>query len=223
MKKFLLSSLFIIPTLLSAYELEFTKSFNKDIQNDKLRTNISINIESKDVNYINNKIGFFQNFIDDEKSVTKKNGNYKLLPKYSYKNKQQTFIGYKGSLDYIIESSEYERLNDFITNLHKMKKKVKTQNIKLSISNLQWIVSKELYEKNIDTMRIESIKWIKNYATNLNDNCIIKRISINQNNNYRTQRYSKNVMLESSNTFNVTPSQSEQSITLKTNYSLECK
>lgn len=104
-----------------------------------------------------------------------------------------------------------------------MKKKVKTQNIKLSISNLQWIVSKELYEKNIDTMRIESIKWIKNYATNLNDNCIIKRISINQNNNYRTQRYSKNVMLESSNTFNVTPSQSEQSITLKTNYSLECK
>lgn len=60
MKKFLLSSLFIIPTLLSAYQLEFTKSFNKDIQNDKLRTNISINIESKDVNYINNKIGFFK-------------------------------------------------------------------------------------------------------------------------------------------------------------------
>ena len=72
MKSILLSSLFIIPSILSAYEFEFNKSFNKNIQNDKVHTNISISVDSKEIDFINEKIEFFQDFIKENNSVTKK-------------------------------------------------------------------------------------------------------------------------------------------------------
>ena len=69
MKKFLLSSLIIIPSILSAYELTFNKSFNKNIQNDKVHTNISISVDSKEIAFINEKVEFFQDVIKDNNSV----------------------------------------------------------------------------------------------------------------------------------------------------------
>jgi len=224
MKTKLLSLLTILPSLLLSYELEFSKSFSKDIQNDTLNTNITIQIDSKEVAFINEKIEFFQDFINDDLTVTKKNGNYNLMPQYSYHNNKQKFIGYRGSLHYIIETPKYEDLNKFVDDINSIKNNMNSKKVKLSVSNLRWVVSTELYEKNIDAMRIESIKWIKNYIQKIDDGCSIKNITINKNyrNNY-TQRYSKSVMMENSSSRNITPSQTKQSIVLNTNYKLQCK
>lgn len=223
MKNLLLNSLFVIPSVLCAYELEFNKSFNKSIQNDKVNTNISISVDSKEINFINEKIEFFQDVIKDDNSVIKKNGNYSLIPNYTYQNNKQNFIGYRGTLNYSIETPKYEKLNQFITGLIDTKNNMNTNKVKLSVSNIRWIVSKDLYENNIDKMRIEAIDWIKIYTKSLADSCIIKNISINKSSGYNPPRYSKNVMLESTSSMNITPSQTKQSIVLNANYKLECK
>lgn len=223
MKNLLLSSLFILPSVLSAYELEFNKSFNKNIQNDKVHTNISITVDSKEIDFINEKVEFFQDFIKENNSVTKKNGNYSLVPNYSYQNNKQNFIGYKGTLYYGIETSKYENLNQFMTEIIDIKNNMNTNKVILSISNVEWIVSKELYERNIDTMRIEALSWIKNYIKTLSDSCMIKNVSIHKGNGYSPERYSRNVMMKSSSTINISPIQTKRSIVLNTNYKLECK
>ena len=223
MKRILLSTLIAIPSLLFSYELDFNKSFSKSIQNDKLNTNINVVIDSKEIEYINEKIEFFQDFISDDTLVTKKNGNYSLLPQYIYVNKKQKFVGYRGSLQYTIETPKYENINQFVSQLNSIKENMNTKQVKVSISNLQWIVSKELYEKNIDEMRIESIKWLKEYIPKLDANCNIKSISLNRNNNYSSRRYMNSAMMESVKSLNITPSQTKQSITLNANYKIECK
>lgn len=223
MKSLLLSSLFIIPSILSAYELEFNKSFTKNIQNDKVHTNISIAVDSKEIDFINEKVEFFQDFIKENKSVTKKNGNYSLVPNYSYQNNKQKFIGYRGTLHYSIETSKYENLNQFITEIIDIRNNMNTNSVKLSVSNIQWIVSKGLSEKTIDTMRIEAIAWIKDYSKTLLDTCIITNVSINKNTGYSPQRYSKNMVMDSRTSNNITPLQTKRSIELNANYKMECK
>jgi predicted secreted protein len=223
MRNILLGAICIIPSLLFSYELEFNKSFSKDIQNDKLHTNISINVNSKEVIFINEKIEFFQDFINEDSLVTKKDGSYSLLPKYTYQNNKQKFVGYIGSLSYGIETPKYEKLNQFITDLNSIRNNMNTNNVQLSVSSTQWIVSKELYKKNIDDMRMESIQWIKNYTKNIDNTCIVKNIAINKSNGYRIQRYEKNVMSGSPSSINASPSQTKQSIELNAHYKLECK
>ena len=223
MKRILLSSLLIVPTLISAYELEFNKSFNKNIQNDKVHTNIRISVDSREIDFINEKIEFFQDFIRENNSVSKKNGNYNLVPNYLYADNKQKFVGYKGTLHYSIETPRYENLNQFMTELIDIKNNMNTNKVKLSISNVEWIVSKELYEKSIDTMRIESLSWIKEYKNTLTDDCMIKNISISKSGGYSPQRYSRSVMMESKSSSKITPFQSKRSIALNANYKLECK
>lgn len=223
MKKMFLSTLFIIPNLLFSYELEFSKSFNKDIQNDKINSNIRVQIDSKEIEFINEKMQFFQDFIKDDSLVRKKNGNYSLLPSYNYKNNKQSLLGYRGTLSYTVETSEYEKLNQFVTQLNMIRNNMNTNKVKLSVSNVKWIVSDELYKNNVDLMRIESVDWIKEYVKTLQDKCIIKNISINKSRSNNIQRYSQNRMLEKTKVMNVVPSQTEQDIELNVNYKLECK
>ena len=223
MKAFLLSSLFIIPSILSAYELEFNKSFNKNIQNDKVHTKISITVDSQEIDFINDRIEFFQDFIKEDNSVTKKNGNYSIVPNYSYANNKQNLIGYKGTLHYEIETPEYENLNQFLIEVINIKKNMKTNKVKLSVSNVKWIVSKELYEKNIDMMRIDALTWIKNYTKTLSDSCIIKNVSINKGNGYNPDRYLRTSLMDNRSSMKITPLQTKRSIILNAKYKLECK
>lgn len=223
MKNFLLSSFFFIPSILSAYELEFNKSFTKDIQNDKVHTSLSISVDSKEIAFINEKVEFFQDFIKENNTVTKKNGNYSLVPNYSYQNNKKNFIGYKGTLHYSIETSKYENLDQFMTEVIDIKNNMNSNKVKLSVSNVEWIVSKELYEQNIDTMRIEALTWIKGYTTTLSDSCFIKNVAINKGGGYSPERYSRNVMMDSRSSMKITPLQTKRSVVLNANYKLECK
>lgn len=223
MKNLIIVSSFIVPCLLFSYELDFNKNFKKEIQNDKVQTNISINVYSKEIDYINEKIEFFQDYINEKSSVEKMNGNYSLLPKYNYENSKQIFVGYAGTLSYEVQSKEYEEINEFVSSLNQIRKNMDTSQVTLSTSNVQWIVSDKLLQKNIDSMRIETIDWIEGYLKTLNDACEVKKISINKNNGYRSPRYSKNMMMETSSSLHVVPSKTNQSIELNANYILECK
>ncbi|PIF03773.1 MAG: hypothetical protein CSA86_04520 [Arcobacter sp.] len=224
MRKLLLCSLFAVPSFLFSYNLEFSKSFYKNIQNDTLESRVEIIVDSKDIDFINEKIEFFQDVINDNSTVKKTNGNYSLLPNYQYRKNQEIFLGYRGSLYYNIETSQYEKLNQFILDLKDIKKNMNTNSVKLSISNLQWTVSKELYEKNINMMRIEAINWIKKYSKKLSDPCIIKTISINNHSGFNSSMYARGAMVNSSpEAMNIAPIQTKRFISINVHYKLDCK
>lgn len=222
MKSLLLSTVLVIPTILLSYELEFKKTFSNEIQNDKVQTNINISVNSKKIDFINEKIEFFQDFIKEDNTVVKKNGNYNLIPNYSYKNNVQKFVGYKGSLSYTIESAKYEILDKFVGDIIDIKNNMNSKRLQLTVSNVQWIVSDKLQDKNIDKLQLDAISWIKNYKNTLPGKCVIKNISINKNNDYSNRRYN-NVAVESTSSMKVSPIQTKKSITLTANYKLDCK
>ena len=223
MKKSFLCSIILLPSILFSYDLEFNKEFSEKINNDKLSTNIRVVINSKKEYFINESIEFFQEFIDDDTTITKRNGNYSLVPNYSYQNNKQIFVDYKGILSYNIQTSNPENLNEFISELNRIKNNINKNEIQLSISNIKWIVSKELYDKSIDNIRLKSVNWIKDYIKSLDDNCIVKNITINKNNRYLRSQSIRAIAMNKSKNLNISPSKTKQDIKLNVNYKLECK
>ncbi len=221
-KIIVLSLFFILPLGLFSYELNFNKKFSRKVSADILTSYINITIEDKKEDYISSKIEIFNDYIEENEDVIKKNGNFNLTPKYKYYDKKQIFVGYIGSLMYNIESKDAVSINQFINQLLDMKNKFNTTKIKVNISNTTWKVSQKLYSDNLDRLRLESINWITFYASNLSKQCIVKRINISseRNHNLNIRPMSRAIMADYSS---VTPIQSKKEISINPSYTLECK
>lgn len=223
MGKYLLGSL-LGASLLFSYELDFGKEFSSNLKSDILSTNIAIQVNNKNESFINSKIEDYQDFFKYDKSISKKNGNYSITPLYYYQNGKSYFKEYEGELSYKVESKYPQKINEFITELYNIKERQKNSNIKLSISNVRWEVSKKNFESTLDNLRIVSINWIENYSKSLNKNCQIKKISLNKNGAYIIP-YAKNMvaMDSPSESFSITPNRDDKTIKINANYLLECK
>lgn len=228
MKKRLFIGL-LLPILAFSYEIEFNKGFSKIVNPDLLSTNVSISIEKMDEDKVNIEIEKFNNFIKNNKNIIIKNGSYNLSPKYKYSENKQEFIGYMGNLKYSAESKNAKDLNQFMDDIILIKEKIKSNDIKLSISNVSWKISDELQNKSFDELRLESINWIESYAnilsSKLSKKCEVKKININEFNGGNVV-YARNEMAYSSISkmaTDVAPISSEQNITVNPNFILECK
>jgi predicted secreted protein len=223
MKKLIIESL-LSTSLLFGYELNFNKEFSSKIKSDILATHITISVNNKKESFVNSKIEDFQELFKYDTSITKKNGNYSITPRYYYKNGKSYFKEYEGRLTYKLESKNSEKLNEFITDIYNLKDRVQYDSVKLSISNIHWEVSKEKFEESLDNLRMVSINWIENYSKNLNKNCQIKKISLNKNGGHITPYARAMVAMDSSGkNFNVTPNSDDKTIKLNANYLLECR
>ena len=210
----------IFTSSLLSYELNFNKKFSQKIAPDILKSYLSITIQNNDEKYINNHIEEFNDYLKYNDNIIKQNGVYNLNPKYTYTNKKQIFDGYTGVLRYDILTNNATNMNEFVLEILELKDKMNSSNIKLNISNTSWIVSKELYDKSTDELRILAINWISIYSKNLNKQCVIKAININNNSTYgrRNEVYSMSKSLA-----NITPMQTQKEISIKPNYILECR
>lgn len=227
-KKLLLTSL-LLPILLFSYELDFNKSFSKVVNPDLLTTNINVIVEKIDEDKVNSEIEKFNDFIKTNNEVKIKNGSYTLSPKYKYHNNKQEFVGYVGSLRYTAESKNAKKINSFMDELISIKNRIKSDDIKLDISNVSWNISEELQNKSFDDLRFESIVWIENYSvelsTKLSKRCELKRININDSHGINPM-YARNEMAFSSmskSVADVAPVSSEQNIIINPNFLLECR
>ena len=157
----------LLPILSFSYELDFNKSFSKVVNPDLLATNVDINIEKKDETKVNAEIEKFNDFIKKTTNVIIKNGSYTISPKYNYSNNKQEFVGYVGSLRYTAESKDAKQINTFMDELISIKEKIKSDDVKLNLSNLSWRISEDLQNKSFDDLRLESIMWIESYSNTL--------------------------------------------------------
>ena len=227
MKKLLLILLFSIFAF--SYEINFNKSFSKVVNPDLLTTQINISVEKKDELKVNNEIEKFNDFIKQNKSVTLKNGSFTVSPKYKYHDNKQEFIGYIGNLRYSAESKNAKDLNVFMDKLISIKDNIKSDEVKLNISNVSWKTSDALENKNFDELRLEAINWIDSYAKTLSSQvskyCEVSKINIFETNtgNLTYARAEMAYSGMSKMAADIAPMSSEQNITINPNFILECK
>ena len=228
-RSFIIVTLCLLPILSFSYELNFNKSFSKVVNPDLLTTNITISIEKKDENRVNVEIEKFNDLIKKTNDVTLKNGSFTLSPKYKYYDNKQEFIGYVGNLRYSAESKNAKELNSFMDKLITLKDSIKSEDVKLNISNVAWNISDDLENKSFDALRFEAISWIDSYAKTLSGQvakfCEVSKINIFETNTgnvvYARAEMAYSTMAKS--VANVAPISSEQNITINPNFILECK
>lgn len=229
MKKRFFFAALLLPVLGFSYELDFNKSFSKVVNPDLLTTNITISVEKKDENKVNSEIEKFNDFLKKTTDVTLKNGSFTLSPKYKYHDNKQEFLGYVGSLRYTAESKNAKDLNGFMDKLISIKENIKSEEVKLNISNVSWKTSDQLENKSFDELRLEAITWIDGYAKTLSSQvskyCEVSKINIFETNtgNVVYARAEMTSLGMSKMAADVAPISSEQNITINPNFILECK
>jgi len=216
----------LLPIASFSYEVSFNKKFTKLVIPDVLSTYVSIDIENKSEDFINQHIEKFNKYIKYNKAITKKNGKFTISPKYKYFKNTQEFLGYIGTLRYVIRSENAKDLNKFINDLINLEDSVDRKKVKLRISNVSWNTSFELHNISIDSLRIDAIKWIDDYAkslkTTLGKDCIVRSISINES-NHQLLRAVNNEAYSSRRVSDIAPVNSSEEISIEPNYLLECK
>ena len=222
-------TLCILPIMSFSYELNFNKGFSKVVNPDLLTTSIDVSIQKKDENAVNIEIEKFNNFIKKTTNVTLKNGSFTLSPKYKYYDNKQEFIGYIGNIRYSAESKDAKELNTFMDKLISIKDSIKSDDVKLNISNVAWKISDDLQNKSFDDLRLDRIHWVEVYSKSLSisisKNCEVTKINISETNTGNIA-YARSEMLYSTmskKVADVVPINSEQNITISPNFVLECK
>lgn len=231
MKKLIFKTTLLLPILGFSYELNFNKSFSKNVNADVLVTNINIIVEKKDEKSVNSEIEKFNNFLKNTKNITIENTNFNLSPKYENINNKTVFKGYIGDSRFIAKSEDASNINSFISDLVALKDSFKSNDLKLNISNLSWELSNILQNKVMEELRLESLIWVDSYTKDLSNkikkNCEIKNVNINEDfiNNIPKARMMGVSMdgLSNSSNSDISPLNFEQNIKINTNYILDCK
>jgi len=220
MKKIIL--ILLSPFVLFATQINFDKTFYKNVTADKLSTNITIKVTRQNQNEINPILNKYNDIIKNDKKVSKKRGNFSIAPKYIYKNNISRIVAYNGNLSYEVSSFSYEDINEFITSILDEKDE---RDLSIVISSLSWKVSDKLKEKLNNDLRLEAITWSSKYANTLSNetssNCKVNEININQNSYSRPRAMMSRALSSDSNV--AIPQQSKNKISLSANYNMECK
>lgn len=223
MKRFLV---LLLPFLLSAYEINFSKKFTKDLIPNVLGADISVIIEDKKEKTVIERLEVFNTAIKEYKKVEKQLGTFNIRPQYQRTSNSPKIYGYIGTLNYKIETTDALNMGEFISLLTSLKDNRDTS---VSLNNLSWRVKDDSYNVILDLLRLESINWVENYAkvlsADLKKECKVQSINL-LNNLLHTYREPMAVLkLDSSlQRENVpVPEISQQKIFITTDYKMECK
>lgn len=221
MKKFLL---LLLPVLMFSYEINFNKTFSKDVMPDILSANISVSIEDDEERVVIKRLKVFNKEIKAYKKVEKELGRFNVRPIYQHSSNSPLIKGYKGTLSYKISSKDALFIGEFVEKITSLKTNRDTT---VSLNNLSWRVKKETLSVINDLLRLEAITWAENYvktlSSDLNRECVVK--SIDFNNSFRPS-YTKAVRLSNMSKSNegvVVPEMAQENKKLNTNFKVECK
>ena len=214
--------------MLFGFNISFNKKFEKQISPDKLSTNITITVVKEDESEVTPLLNSFNKLISNYDEVEKRAGEFSIKPKYKYDKGQSSIIGYNGILSYTIYSTNSKAMNEFIRSLLDQKD---NEDISVSISGLNWIVSQSKKSEVIEELRFESIIWAKEYVSSISkridSSCKIKEINISSTNKINPMyRSTKRLMMMSKTTQDSSipiPKATKNRLTINPYYVLECK
>lgn len=218
--------LVLLPLSLFSFEVNFSKSFNKELIPDTLTTNITIRVNGDNENKISNKLDKFNEVIKDNDEVEKRRGSLSVRPNYKYSSNNIPKInGYVGYLSYKVNSTSADKINTFINSITRIKKDRDTS---ITISNLTWRVKEDTKSVAKDIIRLEATHWALDYARNLSSDlrkkCRLEKISLNANRiNPMSRSLSVKAMTNKSFSKVPAPQISGEKISSLANFIFECK
>lgn len=222
-------TIIILPFVLFGFDISFNKKFEKKISPDKLSTNIIITVVKEDESEITPLLNSFNKLISNYDEVEKRAGEFSIKPKYKYDKGQSSIVGYNGILSYTIYSTDSKEMNEFIRLLLDLKD---NEDISISISGLNWIVSQSKKSVVVEELRLESIIWAKEYVSTISkkieSTCKIKEINISSRKDlnplYRSGRAEVMMMSKTTHDSNIPiPKATKNRLTINPYYVLECK
>lgn len=214
---------FMLASQLSAYSINFDKSFEITLKPDTLTTHITISTKKSSEKEVLQKLTSFSTYVSGYKDIEKKGGNYSIHPEYKYENNHRYKNGYRGDMNYQVSSKNADDVNTFIANLHDKKKDF---DVDISLSSVNWVLSPQQKEGKLDALRLDAILWINTYAktisTQIKSTCKVSKVSLNQ----ARFDYPRPMMMEAKSLASdaaPTPEQDVQKITINPHFELECQ
>jgi len=220
-----LLSLLVLPIFLFSFELKFEKKFKHELPHDTLTTNIRITIDENKQNRLEQRLNKFNETIKKFDKVEKKFISFTIRPKYKHAMNTPKVSGYIGELRYKVNSYKANNMDEFISELTKLKRNRDTE---ISLNNLAWSVPEDTYNVTFDLLRLEAVNWginyMKNISNDLNKNCTLKSIEIDKDNQLMSTNTDK--IYSTSNIKNKRipiPDTKQENIVIYSNYTMECK
>ncbi len=217
----------LVPFMMFAFEISFNKKFEREVQPDKLVTDLTINIDKQSESEISPQLNKFNDFILNNDNVEKKAGEFTIRPKYKYEKGQSFLVGYTGNLRYTIYTDSLKKMNKFIKQLFNLKS---DDSLSITVSQLSWIVSEDKYAKTTEKLRLNAILWSQEYTRLLSNDtksiCKTEKININTHNYnpiYKIAR-TENMMMNNKVDSNIPiPKATKNIVSITPSYVLECK
>ncbi len=204
--------------------INFSKTFDAEIKPDTLQAGINITVKKATEKDVVESLSMFSTFIDEDKDVEKKGGNYSVHPQYKYENNHRYKSDYAGNMHYQISSKDSDKLNNFLVSLYSQKN---DNRVDISTSFVSWVMSEAQKSGKIDALRLEAIIWADSYAKSLSDSlskkCSVISVSFTPVNHYYPQPMMRNKSMEMDAVSAPTPTQDMQKMSVTPTIQLECK
>lgn len=217
--------LLVLPVFLFSFELKFEKKFKHELPHDTLTTNIRITIDDDRENRVEQRLNVFNEKIKRFDKVEKKFIGFSVRPKYRHAMNTPKVNGYIGELRYKVYSYKAKHMDEFISELTKLKRNRDTE---VSLTNLAWSVPEDTYNVTFDLLRLQAINWginyIKNVSNDIEKECNLKSIEIDKENELMSANtgkvYTTNNIKEKVIPI---PDTKQENIVIFANYVMECR
>jgi len=218
-------TLLLIPIFAFSFDVKFNKKFSKELSHDTLTTYLTITIIDDTEIKVGEKLEIFNKKIKSYDKVERKLGKFNIRPKYKYSSNTPKIVGYLGELRYQVNSRKARFMDEFISEVTKLKKNRDTS---ISVNNLSWAVKEDTYNITLDLLRLEAITWGQRYAkilsSDIDRNCKIKEINISTTNQImRMQNREVYANASISNKSIPIPEANQEKIKINPSYILECE
>ncbi len=217
--------LLLVPVFAFSFEIEFNKKFYHELPHDTLSAYITVTITDDNEIIVGERLEVFNQKIKSLDKVERKLGTFNIRPKYRHSTSTPRVSGYIGELRYKVNSRKARFMDEFISEITKLKRNRDTN---VSVSSLSWSVKEDTYNVTLDLLRLEAINWVSQYSKNLskdlNKECSVKKIDINKTmpmmplNNRAV--YSS---IETSTKSIPVPESNQEKIVINPHYVMECK
>ena len=217
--------LLILPVFLFSFDLKFEKKFKHELPHDTLTTNIRITIDDDKEYRVEQRLNIFNEKIKRFDKVEKQFISFSVRPKYRHAMNTPKVNGYIGELRYKVYSYKAKHMDEFISELTKLKRNRDTE---ISLTNLAWSVPEDTYNVTFDLLRLQAINWginyIKNVSNDIEKECNLKSIEIDKENQLMSANtgkvYTTNNIKEKVIPI---PDTKQENIVIFANYVMECK
>lgn len=162
--KLLLLGLFA--TLNFGYELKVNKTFEENIQSDKMELHFSLIAKKKSAQ--DTKALLHPAIATIKKHSQCKGGGYTLHPEYNYKPNKRELLGFIARANFECSFKNIEEIEEIITFFNAQK------DLELQQAPIRWVVEKESLHTAKMNLEIKAIRYAKEYAE------ILKKQSIAQ-------------------------------------------